>query len=245
MRACKVPDKSFSPGKSDENNSDAVTPLPANYAVSPHELTLRLHEVIECRLEERVKELEIALENSQRKVQLMETEHKQCYQRNFSSYSQAAASFGGGNPLTYEYEDGDLMAQPLVMNLSGEALDAYNEAYEELLKTDESEENSPSGIHDDKGLFEIQHGRTNRSVPFFPSNGERFLEVSSSGEKMLEGQSNEVCDFNVVVTRDENCGSDNEMENLVIRKIIDRTKRGSPAFKNVQKLLYSMDVGEH
>ncbi|RXH94986.1 uncharacterized protein LOC126630289 [Malus sylvestris] len=38
-------------------------------------------------------------------------------------------------------------AEPLVMNLSGEALDAYNEAYEELMKISESyEEDSPCSI---------------------------------------------------------------------------------------------------
>ncbi|KAI9117198.1 hypothetical protein K1719_011364 [Acacia pycnantha] len=241
LRTDRVQVKAFSPRKPDENTSDAVTPLPGNYAVSPHELTLRMHEVIESRLEERVKELEIALENSQRKVQLMETEHKRYHLRNFSGYEQAS-SFGEGNPLTYD--DGDPMAQPLVMNLSGEALDAYNEAYEELIKTDESEENSPSGIHYDEGLFGIQHGGTNGSVTFFPGNEERFLEFSSSRVKMLE-ESSDACELNaVVVTRDESCGSDNEMERQVIRKIIDRTKRGSPAFKNVQKLLYCMDEGE-
>ncbi|XP_028753737.1 uncharacterized protein LOC114713295 [Neltuma alba] len=237
LRPDKVQGKAFSPKNPDESTSDAATPLPGNYAVSPHELSLRLHEVIESRLEERVKELEIALQNSQRKVQLMETENKRCYLRNFSSCGQAS-SFGGGSPLTYD--DCDLMSQPLVMNLSGEALDAYNEAYEELMKTDESEVNSPSGIHDDEGLFGIQRGRTNRSATFFPGNGERFF---SSRVKMLEAQGSDVCELNAVV-RDEDCNSDNEMERQVIRQILDRSKRGSPAFKNVQKLLHSMNEDE-
>ncbi|XP_054822742.1 uncharacterized protein LOC129321039 [Prosopis cineraria] len=234
LRTDKVQGKAFPPPNPEESTSDGVTPLPGNYAVSPHELSLRLHQVIESRLEEHVKELEIALQNSQRKLQLMESEHKRCYLRNFSSH-------GEGNPLTYD--DCDPLAQPLVMNLSGEALDAYKEAYEELIKTDESEENSPSTTHDDEGVFGIQWGGTNRSVTFFPGNGERFLELSSSGVNMLEGQSPDVYELKAV-TRDENYGSDNEMERQVIRQIVDRTKRGSPAFKNVQKLLYSMDGDE-
>ncbi|KAH6798703.1 hypothetical protein C2S51_035187 [Perilla frutescens var. frutescens] len=41
---------------------------PANYAVSPWELSLRLHELIELRLETRIKELEIALSHSENRV---------------------------------------------------------------------------------------------------------------------------------------------------------------------------------
>ncbi|KAH6807253.1 hypothetical protein C2S51_028361 [Perilla frutescens var. frutescens] len=42
---------------------------PANYAVSPWELSLRLHELIESRLETRIKELEIALSHSDNRVE--------------------------------------------------------------------------------------------------------------------------------------------------------------------------------
>lgn len=61
---------------SELNEDDSDTVVPVNYAVSPHELTLRLHEVIQSRLEGCVQELEIALENSQRKLRLMESEHE-------------------------------------------------------------------------------------------------------------------------------------------------------------------------
>ncbi|CAH9078611.1 unnamed protein product [Cuscuta europaea] len=58
----------------DRDEGDKSTPPLANYAVSPRELCLRLHEVIESQLQERVRELETALENSQRKVRYMEEE---------------------------------------------------------------------------------------------------------------------------------------------------------------------------
>ncbi|KAL5826257.1 hypothetical protein ACOSQ4_018054 [Xanthoceras sorbifolium] len=45
-----------------------------NYAASPRELSLRLHEVIESRLEARIMELETALENSQNKLETLEME---------------------------------------------------------------------------------------------------------------------------------------------------------------------------
>ncbi|XP_011075667.1 uncharacterized protein LOC105160099 isoform X2 [Sesamum indicum] len=44
---------------------------PANYTVSPWELSLRLHELIESRLQMRIKELETALCNSQNRVQIL------------------------------------------------------------------------------------------------------------------------------------------------------------------------------
>ncbi|KAF7806259.1 uncharacterized protein G2W53_038420 [Senna tora] len=246
LRADTVRGKPLAQPKSDDDTSETTTPLPADYAVSPHELTLRLHEVIESRLEERVKELEIALQNSQRKVQLMESEHKHCYKRNFHSYGHASL-FSRGNPLTYD--DCDPMAEPLVMNLSGEALDAYNEAYEELMKTDESEENSPSGIHDndhEEGLLQVQHSGANGSIAYLTNNGGRMSgELSSSKVTTpFEGQNCDVCEFNAV-TEDENSASDHDMEREMIRRIVDRTKKGSPIFQNVQRMLYSMGEDEH
>ncbi|KAL0386035.1 UNVERIFIED_CONTAM: hypothetical protein Sradi_2997800 [Sesamum radiatum] len=44
---------------------------PANYTVSPWELSLRLHELIESRLQMRIKELETALSNNQNRVQIL------------------------------------------------------------------------------------------------------------------------------------------------------------------------------
>ncbi|XP_039056233.1 uncharacterized protein LOC120199104 [Hibiscus syriacus] len=55
---------------SNEDRSGTSTTHSANYAVSSRELSLRLHEVIQSRLEEQVQELETALENSQRKPQV-------------------------------------------------------------------------------------------------------------------------------------------------------------------------------
>ncbi|KAK4264202.1 hypothetical protein QN277_025411 [Acacia crassicarpa] len=119
LRPDMVSEKACAHRKSNDDASDTTTTLSTSYAVSHHELSLRLHEVIQSRLEERVKELEIALESSQRKVQMMEPK------------------------LSGHYDEWD---HPLVVNLSGEALDAYNEAYEELVKRDYTEENSQSGI---------------------------------------------------------------------------------------------------
>ncbi|XP_061354963.1 uncharacterized protein LOC133299503 isoform X2 [Gastrolobium bilobum] len=242
LRADTVSGKDFDHQKSNEDASD-TTPLPGHYAVSPHELSLRLHEVKQCQLEERVKELEIALENSQRKVQLLESEHE--------GYFPKASSFSKGNSLTYE--DCDPMAQPLILNLSGEALDAYNEAYEELIKINDSEENSPSGIHDtdhkegsdlhDFHAFGVQHGGANGSITYSIVNGGRLSsDLSSNKVTMLEGQSSSICEPNVT---EESSGCDNEVEKQLIRQIVERTKKGSPVFQNAKMILYSMEEDEH
>lgn len=113
-----------------------------NYAVSPRELSLRLHEVIQSRLEERVEELETALQNSQRKLKLMEsgeTDWKNFSNTEFRRFSTEESSLA--------QEDCDTKAQPLVINLSGEALDAYNEAYDELLKINGSEDEDSQSMY--------------------------------------------------------------------------------------------------
>lgn len=52
-----------------ETTTDYLQPI--NYAVSPRELSLRLHELIESRLQARIKELEIALESSEKEAQTL------------------------------------------------------------------------------------------------------------------------------------------------------------------------------
>lgn len=58
----------------EESGNGTEQNLPPNYAVSPRELSIKLHEVIESRLEERIGELETALQNSQNWLQFLETE---------------------------------------------------------------------------------------------------------------------------------------------------------------------------
>ncbi|GAU12722.1 hypothetical protein TSUD_122140 [Trifolium subterraneum] len=223
-------------------DANVTTPLPANYAVSPHELSLRLHEVIKNQLEERVKELEIALENSQRKVRFLESEHDVSFKK--------ASSPNKGNISMTQDEDCDTMSQPLILNLSGEALDAYNEAYEELIKINDSEDNSPpTNIHDsddnkesllshDWNATVFEHSSATYSVV---DEGSLSREPYFSKETMLEEESSS--DLNV--SGDESCDCDNdEVERQLIRQIVERTKKGSPLFQNAKKILYSMGEDE-
>ncbi|KAK2387771.1 protein POLAR LOCALIZATION DURING ASYMMETRIC DIVISION AND REDISTRIBUTION [Trifolium repens] len=223
-------------------DANVTTPLPANYAVSPHELSLRLHEVVKNQLEERVKELEIALENSQRRVRFLESEHDR-------SFEKASSPNKGNISMTHD-EDCDAMSQPLILNLSGEALDAYNEAYEELITMNDSEDNSPpTNIHDsddnkegslshDCNATVFEHSSATYSVV---DEGSLSREPYFSKETMLEEESSS--DLNV--SGDESCDFDNdEMERQLIRQIVERTKKGSPLYQNAKKILYSMGEDE-
>ncbi|KAI4329692.1 hypothetical protein MLD38_028047 [Melastoma candidum] len=126
-----------------DGSSGSSTAPSANYAVSPRALTLRLHELIESQLEERIEELELALENSQRKLRLMESAQKLCTNRRFS---------------------GDV-ARPVVMNLPGEeALSAYGETYEEFMKFDSSEETTPTCLDNSPARQSIKLNGTAKSL---------------------------------------------------------------------------------
>ncbi|KAJ7956472.1 Protein POLAR LOCALIZATION DURING ASYMMETRIC DIVISION AND REDISTRIBUTION like [Quillaja saponaria] len=236
--------------KSNDFPDDTSTPQSGDYAVSPHELSLRLHEVIQSRLEKRVNELEIALQNSQRKVQLIESEDKSHCWNNFSRY-------GRGSPSTTETqiaEECDFVAEPLIMNLSDEALAAYNEAYEELIRTEESEYVSPLGIdgndHNlgleslDRHSLESQNGGENGSLDYLIVNAEDMSsDLYSNKVIMLEGKTTTASELNVI--GDENSDCENELERQLIKQIIERTKKGSPVVLNAQRMLHSMAEDEH
>ena len=93
---------------SNEDRSGTSTTHSGNYAISPRELSLLLHEVIKLRLEERVQELETALQNSQRKVKLMESGHKSSWKISNSEWKYSSTL---ESPL--RNEEFDCMSKPL------------------------------------------------------------------------------------------------------------------------------------
>ncbi|OWM65232.1 uncharacterized protein LOC116213774 [Punica granatum] len=184
-----------------QDSSNTSTTHSVNYAVSPRELSLRLHEVIQSRLEGRIEELELALQNSQRKVQLLESSASKSRRR---------------SPLIKDLQLPDphqSFPKPFVMSLSGEALTAYREAYEELVKFESEEDDSPSG------LSEGQH--------------REFSETEQSTAQEID---------HVYAVGYESSDADDEKEKLLIKQIIERTKKGSPVVVNA--LLSIDEVGE-
>lgn len=122
----------------------------ANYAVSPRELSLRLHEVLESQLKERIQELEA-------EVQMKQTQNH----KSIHSWKH--------------YENS--VDEPVILNLSGEALDAYNEAYDQFSKVSDSEEEEVTNSG--------QTGQISRHSGYnwTPQNGKDFGEDEM--EKML------------------------------------------------------------
>jgi hypothetical protein len=223
------------------SNPDAIdtsTPHSGNYAVSPRELSLRLHKVVQSRLEERVQELETALQNSQRKLNLVESGHKNS--RKEFSISEGIYS---STPESSTAKECNPMAQ-FVVNLSGEALDADRD----LTEIDDSEEQDlASRVHESKHRegFNLSDGRVlmgqnGGSMP----NLTMDMEVLSSNRRTRTrgGYRSEFQGLDDVgVTEDESSDWDDEIENQLIKQIVEKTKKGSHVVLNAQRMLLSMD----
>ncbi|KAG8388757.1 hypothetical protein BUALT_Bualt02G0158500 [Buddleja alternifolia] len=198
----------------DRDGSGTSTPRSAHYPVSPRELSLRLHEVIQSRLEERVKELETALHNTQRKLKYIQS----------SSTPDSPLAKNGPQPAD----------PPIVINLSGEALAAYNEAYEEFTKVSESDEEDLA--------FGFENGDINRYIEeHLDSNGSREMVFDQRIEEDQYTMSNGVLSG----SNDESEDGEDEMEKLLIKQIIEKAKQGSPAVLKAQRALLSTDECEH
>ncbi|XP_042034841.1 uncharacterized protein LOC121781193 isoform X2 [Salvia splendens] len=213
-------------GKSDESRSS--TPRSCPYPVSPRELSLRLHQVIQSRLEERIKELETALQNSQQKSKYMGSKHVHPW-RELSGSGTRNSSTRDSPIARNGHESKD---EPVVISLSGEALAAYNEAYDVFTKVSESDEEDfqagfENGYHAEYDLNEVQETvfdqRTEEDL-YSPQN-------NALGCRRDEG---------------EDCAEDDEIERLLIKQIVEKAKQGSPAVLKAQRefLLLNID-NEH
>ncbi|KAH6801104.1 hypothetical protein C2S52_001568 [Perilla frutescens var. hirtella] len=218
----------------DRDGSRSSTPHSCHYSVSPRELSLRLHQVIQSRLEERVQELETALQNSQRKIKYMESEHVYPWREPSNSVSRTSSTHD--SPIARDEHES--MDEPVIINLSGEALAAYNEAYEEFTKVSESDEEDlqvgfENGYHVQNGCMD-QHSSSN-------GNQETVFNRLMVGD--LYSPSNNI----LCRSRDEVAeGDQEEMERLLIRQIIEKAKQGSPAVLKAQRaFLLSNIENEH
>ncbi|KAG0490834.1 hypothetical protein HPP92_007697 [Vanilla planifolia] len=199
----------------DTSTASTTEAYNANYSVSPKELSLRLHKVIESRLEERIKELESAVEQSQMKLQLLEAEKL--------SSKQAFSSSETGSPNRYSPTClQQKRYNPLCFNLSGDALNAYNEAYEEFMRLTESE--------DEKLPSSAGTGGTPPQKSDQISEEQTWDQILWGSEQDTSGTDDE----------DDEDFVDKEGKEL-IQKIVEKTKQGSPALINVQRMFFLMD----
>ncbi|XP_013598328.1 PREDICTED: kinectin [Brassica oleracea var. oleracea] len=224
--------------ESNQDPSGNSTPESGNYAVSPRELSLRLHKVINSRLEKRITELETALQESQRKVEqlVMESESKK------SSWSRVwearEVMTNKSDSIAIEHtktNNNHAEMQPLVMNLTGEALDAFNESYDELMNiNDDSEDDDESPLEEMHESELIHHEDFSSTSPWSHHQGDdsKAQEQELLDFIGLEEQDEEISDF------------ESEMEKQLIKQIVEKTKQGSPVVLNAQKMLFLMEESE-
>ncbi|KAL1551130.1 hypothetical protein AAHA92_19010 [Salvia divinorum] len=92
LKPAMVDDATESESRTTDTTADCSKPV--NYSVSPWELSLRLHELIESRLEARIKDLEIALSQSKNRVGI---QHRIVSGRRYS-YSETESSSAHHSP---------------------------------------------------------------------------------------------------------------------------------------------------
>ena len=169
-----------------------------NYAVSPRDLSLRLHEVIQSRLEARIMELEAELRNNQRRPTSMGEEFVISARE---MYSEAGSLSTQESPVFVEDEEGKKKMQTFDGELS-------------LCPNDEDD--------DDEGVV-----------------GERWpvRDKIRSWEELTSRSwgSNDDDDD------DEEEEEDDEMGKLLIKQIVEKTRQGSAAVLNAQRMLYSLN----
>lgn len=162
---------------------------------------MRLHKVIQSRLEERIEELERALDQSQKHVKVLESERAMS-QTSFSNSYMGSSS--QASPTLMEQEHAP--SAPLCLKLSGDALSAYNEAYDEFIRTTDVDEDREQV----DGLYQ------------------KWEEIMRSNR----------CD--TADESDADDDNDNEGE-LLIKQIVERARKGSPALIQAQRMLFSID----
>ncbi|XP_010443919.1 PREDICTED: uncharacterized protein LOC104726692 [Camelina sativa] len=240
LRADRVKGKRLDEPDSNLDPSGDSTPDSGNYAVSPRELSLRLHKVINSRLEKRIEELESALQESQRKVEqlVMESESKKSWSRLWEHREVMTYKSDSKIPVAIEHTKTNLAEiQPLVMNLTGEALDAFNESYDELMKINDDSEDDDDDLQlemQESGIHQEEFSSTNKSSPWSHQKDDSKVQEQELLDLIgMEDEGEESSDF------------ESEMEKQLIKQIVEKTKQGSPVVLNAQKMLFLMEETEH
>uniref|UniRef100_A0A0A9F9V4 Uncharacterized protein n=1 Tax=Arundo donax TaxID=35708 RepID=A0A0A9F9V4_ARUDO len=203
-----------------------------NYPVSPRDLSIRLHKVIQHRLEGRIKELESALAQKQKQTQLQMMATERIFSERICSNSESGSSSNHESPMFIQ--ETSSLAEPYCLNLSGDALEAYDEAYEEFMRIADSpcttSTNGKPQVNEDclvdRGLIwglEEDNARKLKEVPTWDG-----ILKSADLNRAQENDGDESDD-------------DDHDSKVLIQQIVERTKQGSPVLINAQKLLFSVD----
>uniref|UniRef100_A0A1J3DFZ0 Protein POLAR LOCALIZATION DURING ASYMMETRIC DIVISION AND REDISTRIBUTION n=1 Tax=Noccaea caerulescens TaxID=107243 RepID=A0A1J3DFZ0_NOCCA len=232
--------------ESNKEPSGNATPESGYYTVSPRELSLRVHKVINSRNEERIKELEIALQESQRKAEqlVMEAEEKKKpVSRFWESHDEVMKHRRDSNrPVSVAHNEkkhkpAETQPLVLVMSLAGEALDAFNESYEELMDINDYSE-------DDELPFKMQDQQeelslTSKSSPW--SHRDDIKGSSRTSEDVSFLRLQDLLGLSDKEEEEEDGEFESEMEKQLIKQIVEKAKQGSSAVLNAQKMLFLME----
>ncbi|WOK99674.1 hypothetical protein Cni_G08386 [Canna indica] len=200
-----------------------------NYAVSPQELSMRLHEVIQQRLEDRIRELERELKHAQKQLQLVESQHL-LSQRAFSS----ECSSNQDSPTAIV--EHTALPQPLCLNLAGDALDAFSEAYEEFMRVANIEERLPSTTSPSKEL-QYGSGSSDRSLIW----GMEDSKCCGRGLMQEQNFKSMVLDYAEDIHATNGDDYTDDETNRLIEQILERTRQGSAIVLHAQRMLFSAD----
>ncbi|CAD6258465.1 unnamed protein product [Miscanthus lutarioriparius] len=205
----------------------------ANYPISPRDLSIRLHKVIQCRLEDRIKELESAIAHRQKQVQVQMMVTDQIFSEQICSNSESGSTSGQGSPIFIQ--ETSSLAEPYCLNLSGDSLEAYDEAYEEFMRIADSPcttstNGKPQATEDylvDRGLIWGMEDSSRKLKEVVPTLSRDLKSADPSRDQESD--------------RDESGDDDDDDCKVLIQQIVERTKQGSPVLVNAQKLLFSVD----
>ncbi|XP_074565758.1 uncharacterized protein LOC141822220 [Curcuma longa] len=219
LKAEKLPgmvSEDHSTSANESRSSSANLIHDANYSVSPCELSLRLHEVIQLRLQERIKELETALHQTQKQLRLLESDHLLTH-RAFSSSDMGSSS-----------------------NLdSPTGLDAYDELYEEFVQATNKEENQPTTTYSRHQRSHYLHSSDDNLI--WEMDDPKSCGRESMGDQKLKNKGSFYRDeIEDEYDNDDDNQDDDEMK-ILIKQILEKTRQGSPAVQHVQRMLFSMD----
>ncbi|TVU49567.1 hypothetical protein EJB05_00880 [Eragrostis curvula] len=207
----------------------------ANYPVSPRDLSIRLHKVIQHRLEDRIKELESALGQTQKQTQLQMMATEQIFSDRICSNSESGSSSNQASPLFIQ--ETSSLAEPYCLNLAGDALEAYDEAYEEFMRIADSpcttSTNEKPLVNEDylvdRGLIWGMEEDTVRKLKEVPTWEHILKSVYPNRAHEHDADDEDETD------------DDDQDSKVLIQQILERTKQGSPVLINAQKLLFSVD----
>jgi hypothetical protein len=128
------------------------------------------------------------------------------------------------------------LAEPNCLNLSGDALEAYDEAYEEFMRIADSpcttNTNGKPQVNEDYLV--------DRGLIWAMEDSARKVKEVPSWEHVLKSVNGNGAHENDVDDEDETDVDDQDSK-VLIQQIVERTKQGSPVLINAQKLLFSVE----